>query len=101
MTDIDKAIAPVTVTSKKYWLNAKDFLKGMFIAIGTSVFTVVQTSLDAGQLVLNWKTIITVALAASVTYLLKNFFTPASVQKVIPNSEVADVKAEVKETSAK
>ena len=77
----------VTVTSEKYAINWKDTLKGLLVAVGTSVIVIVQASLDAGSLQFNWKQIVMAALAAGIAYLAKNFFTPASVQTRVDKKE--------------
>lgn len=65
-------------TSNLYSLDLKDLAKGLIIAIGSAVITTIQTSLQQGSLIFNWKLIGTVALGAGIAYLGKNFFTPAS-----------------------
>lgn len=61
--------------SGKFSLKTKDFLKGLLIAIGTSVLVVIQTSIEQGEFTFKWKTITMVAIGATITYLLKNFLT--------------------------
>lgn len=56
-------------------LNWRDFLKGLAMAVLTPVFLIVQQSLDAGDLVFNWKSIGMAAIAGGVAYLFKNFIT--------------------------
>lgn len=57
--------------STRFTLQARDFLKGLLMGVGTPVLIVVQ------ELIPNWPlTLIEkAALSATVTYLLKNFFT--------------------------
>jgi hypothetical protein len=74
-----------TVTSPKFAINWKDSLRGLLVSVGTAVLVIVQNSLDAGDLKFNWKQIGIAAVAAGVTYLVKNFFTPASLQIPISN----------------
>ena len=64
-------------TSSLFSLDLKDLAKGLLIATGGAVIAAVQTSLEAGSLTFNWKNIGEVALAAGLSYLGKNFFTPA------------------------
>lgn len=64
-------------TSSLFTLNLKDLGKGLLVAVGGAVIATIQTSLQAGSLDFNWKLIGTVALAAGISYLAKNFFTPA------------------------
>lgn len=56
-------------------LNWKDILKGLIMAILTPAAWVIQQSLDAGTLVLNWKQIAMAAVAGGLSYLVKNFLT--------------------------
>jgi len=64
-------------TSSLFSLNFQDLAKGLLVAAGGAVIATIETSLQAGQFSLNWKTIGSVALAAGLSYLTKNFFTPA------------------------
>lgn len=66
-------------TSKLFSLNAIDFGKGVIVAVGGAALTVVQQTVAAGSLTFNWHAIESVALAAAASYLLKNFFTVATV----------------------
>jgi hypothetical protein len=60
--------------SKKYKLNSRDFVKGLIIAILAAALPIVQNSLSAGQLIFDYKLIITTSLSAGVAYLIKNIF---------------------------
>lgn len=69
-------------------LGARDFLRGLAIAILTPIIVIVQQSLDAGILVFNWKILLVSGIAGGLAYLLKNVFTkPDSIQKF---SDVGD-----------
>jgi hypothetical protein len=70
-------------TSNLYAIDFKDGLKGLIVAIGSAAIAIVQQSLQAGVLDFNWKLIGTVALSAGVSYLGKQFFTPASIKTPI------------------
>ena len=61
--------------SSLFSLQTKDFVKGLFIAVLTSVITIVYTSVSAGQLEFDWKTIATTALTSALAYVMKNFVT--------------------------
>jgi hypothetical protein len=69
-------------TSSLFSLNFQDLAKGLLVAAGGAVIAAIETSVQAGQFSFNWKTIGGVALAAGLSYLTKNFFTPA--QTVTP-----------------
>lgn len=66
-------------TSALFSLGLNDFGKGLLVAIGGAVVAAIETSLQAGSLTFDWKAIGTAALAAGVSYLAKNFFTPAQI----------------------
>lgn len=95
MTNINDAIKQVNteVTSKQFALNAKDFLRGLLMAAGGAVLTVVETSIEAGVFHFDWSAIGKVAVAAAVVYLTKNYFQPAQVKTTITNDQVDQVKA--------
>ena len=69
-------------TSSLFTLDLKDLGKGLLVAIGGAVVSAIETSFQAGILTLNWQTIVGVAFASGLSYLGKNFFTPA--QTVTP-----------------
>jgi hypothetical protein len=64
-------------TSSLFSLDFKDLGKGLLVAIGGAVIAAVETSVQAGSLTFNWQSIGGVAIAAGLSYLGKNFFTPA------------------------
>jgi len=69
-------------TSSLFSLDFKDLGKGLLVAVGGAVIAAIETSIEAGSLILNLKAIGGVALAAGLSYLVKNLFTPA--QTVTP-----------------
>lgn len=56
-------------------LNSSDFLKGLLMAVLSSVITVVYQTVEAGSLVFDWKAIGTMALTSALAYIMKNLFT--------------------------
>ena len=56
-------------------LNSSDFIKGLLMAVLSSVITVVYQTVEAGSLVLDWKAIGTMALTSALAYIMKNLFT--------------------------
>jgi hypothetical protein len=56
-------------------LNASDFIKGLLMAVLSSVITVVYQTIEAGSLVFDWKAIGTIALTSGLAYIMKNLFT--------------------------
>jgi hypothetical protein len=83
-------MSTTTVTSKQYTLNLRDVLRGLLIAVITPVFTILGTSLNAGSLTFDWKTIGIVALGAALAYITKNFLTPSQI--VVTNADPVSVK---------
>jgi len=64
-------------TSSLFSLDLTDLGKGLLVAVGGAVIAAIETSIKAGSLTLNWPSIGSIALAAGLAYLGKNFFTPA------------------------
>lgn len=56
-------------------LNARDFFKGLLLAVLVPVLTIILQSLEAGVLTFNWVAIGTTAISALLAYLVKNFLT--------------------------
>ena len=56
-------------------LNSSDFLKGLIMAVLSTVITVVYQTVEAGSLVFDWKAIGTMALTSGLAYIMKNIFT--------------------------
>ena len=61
--------------STLFSLSAKDFWKGLIVAVGSAIFPIIMQSIQANQLTFNWKLIATTGIGAFLTYLAKNFFT--------------------------
>ncbi len=78
------------VTSKKFNLGARDFLKGMLVAVLTPIVPIIYQSIDAKTLVLDWKAISLAALGGLVAYLAKNFLTPSQI--VVTDADPTSVK---------
>jgi len=68
-------------TSNKYTLDLQDAAKGLIMAIGAAVFALIAESVQKGQFTFDLTAIWHTAVAATVAYLGKNFFTPAKVVK--------------------
>jgi len=56
-------------------LNTTDFIKGLIMAVLSSVITIVYQTVQAGSLVFDWKAIGTMALTTALAYIMKNLFT--------------------------
>ncbi len=82
--------------STLYSLNAKDFLRGLLMAVLVPVLLVIQQSVAAGSLVFNWQAIGIAAVSGFVAYLLKNFLTDDTKAAI---STVEKAGGEVQDTS--
>ena len=76
-------------TSNLFTLDFKDLTKGLLVAAGGAAIAAVQTSIQTGTLNFNWKAIGLTALAAGLSYLAKNFFTPAQIVRSADTSNNA------------
>lgn len=56
-------------------LGWRDYARGLIMAVLVPVLTIIQQSLEAGNLVFNWNAILIAAVSGLTAYLLKNFFT--------------------------
>jgi hypothetical protein len=56
-------------------LNSQDFIKGLVVAVLSSVIAILYSTVQAGSLVFDWKSIGTVALTSALGYIMKNLFT--------------------------
>ena len=56
-------------------LGVKDVLRGLLIAILTPVLVLIQQSIEAGNLVFEWKSLLIAGVGGGLAYLIKNFFT--------------------------
>ena len=73
--------------STLFSLNTKDFVKGLFVAVFTSVITIAYTSVQAGSLEFDGKTIATTALTSALAYIMKNFVTNSNDQLLKKDTE--------------
>ncbi len=65
----------VTTSTSPKTLGALDFIKGLGLAVGMAVLTVIENSLQMGSITFDWKNIGLIAAGTAATYLLKNLFT--------------------------
>lgn len=59
----------------KYTFSTRDFLRGLLMAVGTAVVTIIVETVSAGTLTFNWTAIATAGIGAAGVYLLKNYLT--------------------------
>lgn len=79
-------MATTTTTSGLFALDFKDLTKGLLVAIGTSVVTIIENTIQAGSITFDWQKIGLAALAGGLAYLSKNFLTPS---QTVSSSPVA------------
>jgi hypothetical protein len=63
-------------------LNWRDFIKGLIVAVLTPIIPIVQQSITAGTLILDWHVIGLAAAGGFVAYIVKNFFTDSTKEAV-------------------
>lgn len=63
------------MNSTLFNLNTQDFIKGLVVAVASSVVTILYSTLESGSLSFDWKQIGIVALTSAIGYLMKNLFT--------------------------
>jgi len=85
--------------SKKFTLQVPDFVRGALLAVGASVLTVIQQSIEKAELKFNWSIIGTTAVSAFVAYLLKNgvFEAPKVITTVDTNTKAVNATERIKE----
>jgi hypothetical protein len=66
--------------SSIFTLNKIDFVKGLVIAVLTSVITIIYNTVQLGSLTFDWKTIFTAAASSALAYILKNLLTNSNDQ---------------------
>lgn len=66
-------------------MQVRDWIRGLFLTILTAVVAVIKTSIDAGDLVFNWKAIATAAVGAIVAYISMNLLTNNKGQLLTPD----------------
>ena len=66
------------MNSSIFTLNNKDFIKGLLVAVLSSVVTILYNTIESGSLTFDWKAIGTMALTSALGYILKNLLTNSS-----------------------
>lgn len=84
-----------------FTLNVQDWLKGLLVAVLGAVISVIQTSISAEIVTFDWHKIGTVALAAGLAYLSKQFFTgtPKTIQIDTTKTDIIDVRPDGNSTA--
>jgi hypothetical protein len=73
--------------SKFLNLNSTDFIKGLIMAVLSSVITVVYQTVEAGSLTFDWKAIGTMAITSALAYIMKNLFTNSTGKLFVKESK--------------
>ena len=55
-------------------LNAKDFLKGLLVAVLASILPIIGNALNS-NMEMDWNTIAKIAMSSMLGYLVKNYLT--------------------------
>jgi hypothetical protein len=66
-------------TSNIFSLDLRDAAHGLIVAVGGAIAAAIESALTTIPVSFNYKQIGLVGLAAGVSYLGKNFFTPAKI----------------------
>lgn len=62
--------------SNLHGFNLKDVVKGLLMAvIGAVLVTIQQAIMTGGLSSIDWRTVVSFAIGAALTYLIKQFFT--------------------------
>lgn len=85
------------MASSFFNLNWQDLGKGLIMAVGGAVFSVIQTSISAGVFTFNVTDIWHTALAAAVIYLGKNLFTPTPKTITVDTTKTTVIDSKTKQ----
>lgn len=79
--------------SDKFKLNLQDWLKGLYVAVGGALFTILESSVRTWTWTFDWQDILRIAVSAGVAYLGKQFVTgqPKVVEIDSTQTEVKDI----------
>jgi len=88
-------MAEKVLVSKQFSLEARDFLKGLIMAVGVPVLTIVQELIPHYDINIIYKA----GISAIITYLLKNYFAAPQVTTIQSSNEKAvSVGEDIKST---
>lgn len=65
-----------TILSKQFTLKWRDGIRGLVMAVIGAVLTPVLQSFQAGDLTVNWQSMLNVAIITGSGYILKNWLEP-------------------------
>jgi hypothetical protein len=75
----------IEVTSKRFWLNSKDFVRGFLIAILSAGLYAGQVAFESGEF--HPKRVLMAGAGGGIAYLIKNWLQPAQIKQDISNAE--------------
>jgi len=78
------------ITSKRFSLKIRDYLKGALLSAGTSVAVALQQSIEKDAFWFNWQYLGKVAVGAFLVYLIKNFLDKPKVVITTTTNSQAD-----------
>ncbi len=87
------------ITNRQFWLNARDFAHGAFMAVGGAVTKLLYDVFTDPVFVFNPKGIAKAAVGAMLLYLMKNFFTPSNTTVQIASQDPKALSASMKDAS--
>lgn len=79
--------------SDKFKLSLQDWLRGLYVAVGGALFTILESSVRTWTWTFDWQDILRIAVSAGVAYLGKQFVTgqPKAVAIDSTKTEVKDI----------
>lgn len=84
-------MANTVTTSKQFTINWRDIFKGLQVAVILPVANVIYQSIEAGSFTFDWKRIGLLAAGGFISYIIKNFLTPAEI--VVSNVKTETIEA--------
>jgi len=81
-----------TTTSGKGSISNRDALQGLIYAGILPALLVIENSLEAGSLTLDWRKILVAALSGFVAHIIRKFFQPPVIVVTAPKETVDAVK---------
>lgn len=87
-------------TSSLFSLNWNDLIKGLIMAAGGGLFSVLMSDINAGNFDINLTALWHGALVGAIPYLAKNFLTPATPTKEVTTTDNGQVTKTVIDTDS-
>ena len=81
-----------TTTAGVFKLTLNDFWKGAIVATISAPVTIILESINAGKFTIDWKHILMISVAGFLSYMVKNFLTPASINIQTDPATIEKVK---------